>query len=194
MPEDRRASYRVYDRVRRLELEIVTRRLEEFLPEMPKPWGWSLQPQVGRPRLHQRGRPERFPWEPMVKALGLMDAMGWDYRQAEGELWVASDIRRQIGRKEAPSRMTLGRAQRRCSEEWLRELNENVLAAFKRTSVTLAEEFERLRRTRRGSGSTREGRGSRSATDGGSRSTSSASSMSSASAEGKDGDRSTRGR
>ncbi len=124
----------------------------------------------------------------MAKALGLMDAMGWDYRQAEGELWVASDIHRQIGLKEAPSRMTLWRAQRRFSEEWLRELNEKVLAAFKRTSVTLAEEFERLRWTRRGSGGTREGRGSRSATDGGSRSTSSASSMSSASAEGKDGD------
>ena len=124
----------------------------------------------------------------MAKALELMHAQGWDHRSGKGELWVASDIRRQIGRKEAPSRMTLGRAQRRCSEEWLRELNENVLAAFKRTSVTLAEEFERLRRTRRGSGSTREGRGSRSAADGGSRSTSSASSMSSASAEGKDGD------
>jgi hypothetical protein len=61
-----------------------------------------------------------------------MHAMGWDYRQAEGNLWVASDIRRQIGLAEAPSRMTLWRAERRFSEEWLRELNEKVLAAFKK--------------------------------------------------------------
>jgi hypothetical protein len=102
MPEDRRAAYRAYDRVRRHELEIVTRLLEEILPEMPKPRGWSHQPQVGRPGPHRRGRPERFPWEPMAKSLGLMHAMGWDYRQAEGNLWVASDIRRQIGLEEAP--------------------------------------------------------------------------------------------
>lgn len=48
----------------------------------------------GRPGPHRRGRPERFRWEPMAKALGLMHAMGWDYRQAEGTLWVASDLRR----------------------------------------------------------------------------------------------------
>lgn len=178
MPEDRRAAYRAYDRVRRHELEIVTRLLEEILPEMPKPRGWSHQPQVGRPGPHRRGRPERFPWEPMAKALGLMHAMGWDYRQAEGNLWVASDIRRQIGLKQAPSRMTLWRAERRFSEEWLHELNDKVLAAFKKKSATLAEEFERLRRTRRGSENTREGSGSRSVSGGGSRSTSSASSTS----------------
>jgi hypothetical protein len=188
MPEDRRAAYRAYDRVRRHELEIVTRLLEEILPEMPKPRGWSHQPHIGRPGPHRRGRPERFPWEPMAKALGLMHAMGWDYRQAEGNLWVASDIRRQIGLEEAPSRMTLWRAERRFSEEWLRELNEKVLAAFKKKSVPLAEEFERLRRTRRGSGSTRGGSGGRSASGGVSRSDSSASSMSSASAEARDGD------
>jgi hypothetical protein len=39
MPEDRRAAYRAYDRVRRHELEIVTRLLEEILPEMPNPRG-----------------------------------------------------------------------------------------------------------------------------------------------------------
>jgi hypothetical protein len=188
MPEDRRAAYRAYDRVRRHELEIVTRLLEEILPEMPKPRGWSHQPHIGRPGPHRRGRPERFPWEPMAKALGLMHAMGWDYRQAEGNLWVASDIRRQIGLEEAPSRMTLWRAERRFSEEWLRELNEKVLAAFKKKSVSLAEEFERLRRTRRGSGSTRGGSGGRSASGGVSRSDSSASSMSSASAKARDGD------
>lgn len=149
---------------------------------MPKPRGWSHQPSVGRPGPHRRGRPERFPWEPMAKALGLMHAMGWDYRQAEGELWVASDIRRQIGLETAPSRMTLWRAERRFSEEWLRELNEKVLAAFKKKSGTLAEEFERLRRTRRDSGSTRGASGGRSASGGGSRSASSASSISSASA------------
>jgi len=123
----------------------------------------------------------------MVKALGLMHALGWDYRQAEGNLWVASDLRRQIGLAEAPSRMTLWRAERRFSEEWLRELNEKVLAAFKKKSVTLAEEFERSRRTRRGSGNTRGGSGGRSDSGGGSPSDSSASSMSSASAEEKDG-------
>ncbi len=114
----------------------------------------------------------------MAKALGLMHAMGWDYRQAEGNLWVASDLRRQIGLEEAPSRMTLWRAERRFSEVWLRELNEKVLAAFKKKSVPLAEEFERLRRTRRGSGSMRGESGSRSDSGDGSRSTSSASSMS----------------
>ena len=69
----------------------------------------------------------------MAKAIGLMHAMGWNYRQAEGELWVASDIRRQIGLKEASSRKTLWRAERRFSEEWLHERNEKVLAAFKKT-------------------------------------------------------------
>jgi hypothetical protein len=123
----------------------------------------------------------------MAKALGLMHAMGWDYRQAEGNLWVASDIRRQIGLEAAPSRMTLWRAERRFSEEWLRELNDRVLVAFKKKSATLAEEFERLRRTRPGSASTRGESGSRSATVDGSRSTSSASSMSSASAAARDG-------
>src|SRR5580704_11944144 len=59
-------------------------------------------------------------------------AMGWDYRQAEGTLWAASDLRRQMGLDEAPSRMTLWRAERRFSEEWLRELNEKVVAAFKK--------------------------------------------------------------
>jgi hypothetical protein len=88
MPADRRADYRAYDLVRRHELEIVVRLLEEILPEMPKPRGWSHQPHVGRPGPHRRGRPERFPWEPMAKALGLMHAMGWDYRQAEGTLCV----------------------------------------------------------------------------------------------------------
>jgi hypothetical protein len=100
----------------------------------------------------------------MAKALGLMHAMGWDYRQAEGNLWVASDIRRQIGLKDAPSRMTLWRAERRFSEEWLRELNAKVVAAFKKNSVTLAEEFERSRRTRRASGNTAAGSGGHSAT------------------------------
>ena len=85
----------------------------------------------------------------MAESVGLMHAMGWDYRQAEGNLWVASDIRRRIGLEEAPSRITLWWAERRFSEEWLRELNEKVLAAFKQRSGTLAEEFERLRRTRR---------------------------------------------
>jgi|HubBroStandDraft_4_1064222.scaffolds.fasta_scaffold140319_3 hypothetical protein len=164
MPEDRRAAYRAYDLVRRHELEIVVRLLEEILADMPKPRGWSHQPSVGRPSLHRRGRPERFPWEPMAKALGLMHAMGWDYRQAEGNLWVASDIRRQIGLKDAPSRMTLWRAERRFSEEWLRELNAKVVAAFKKNSVTLAEEFERSRRTRRASGNTAAGSGGHSAT------------------------------
>jgi len=187
MPEDRRAAYRAYDQVRRHELEIVTRLLEEILPEMPKPRGWSHQPQVGRPGPHRRGRPERFPWEPMAKALGLMHAMGWDYRQAEGNLWVASDIRQQIGLPEAPSRMTLWRAEQRFSEEWLRELNDKVLAAFKKKSVPLAEEFERSRRTRRGSGNTPGASGGRSASGKGSRSDSSASSMSSASAEERSG-------
>jgi hypothetical protein len=100
----------------------------------------------------------------MAKAIGLMHAMGWDYRQAEGELWVASDIRRQIGLEEAPSRMTLWRAERRFPEEWLHELNNRVLEAFKKNSVTLAEEFERLRRTRRASASTRGASGLASAT------------------------------
>ena len=185
MPEDRRAAYRAYDRVRRHELEIVTRLLEEILPEMPKPRGWSHQPRVGRPGPHRRGRPERFPWYPMAKAVGLMHAMGWDYRQAESELWLNVGIRQQIGLDEAPSRMTLWRAERRFNEEWLRELNQRVIAAFKKKKVALAEEFERLRRTRRASANTREGNGSASATIVGSRSASSASSMSSANAEGK---------
>ncbi len=74
--------------------------------------------------------------------------------------------------------MTLWRAELRFSEEWLRELNEKVLAAFKKKSVSLAEEFERLRRIRRGSGSTRGESGGRSASGGVSRSDSSASSTS----------------
>src|SRR5580700_7848512 len=76
MPADRRADYRAYDLVRRHELEIVVRLLEEILPEMPKPRAWSHQPHVGRPGPHRRGRPERFPWEPMAKALGLMPRWG----------------------------------------------------------------------------------------------------------------------
>jgi hypothetical protein len=163
MPEDRRVAYRAYEQVRRHELEIVVRLLEEILPDMPKPKNWSHQPHVGRPGPHRRGRPERSPWESMAKALGLMHAMGWDYRQAEGTLWVASDLRRQIGFEEAPSRMTLWRAERRFPEEWLRELNERVVGAFKKNSMALAEEFERSARTRRGSGSTRAGSGGRSA-------------------------------
>lgn len=50
--------------------------------------------------------------------------------------------------------MTLWRAERRFPEEWLHELNNRVLEAFTKNSVTLAEEFERLRRTRRASAST----------------------------------------
>jgi len=187
MPEDRRAAYRAYDRVRRHEREIVTRLLEEILPEMPNPRGWSHQPQVGRPGRHRQGRPERFLWYPMAKAVGLMHAMGWDYRQAESELWLNSGIRQQIGLGEAPSRMTLWRAERRFNEEWLRELNQRVIAAFNEKKVALAEEFERLRRTRPTWASTRGTSGSPSATTDGSRSASSASSMSSASAEGKGG-------
>ncbi len=164
------------------------RLLEEILPAMPEPRGRSHQPRVGRPDPHRRGRPERFPWEPMAKAIGLMHAMGWSYLQGEGELWVASNIRRQMDLKDAPSRMTICRAEHPFSEEWLYELNEKVLAAFQRNPVSLAEEFERLRTTRRRSGSTHEGSGSASATADGSRSTGSASSMWSASAEGKDGD------
>jgi hypothetical protein len=98
----------------------------------------------------------------MAKALGLMHAMGRDYRQAEGTLWVASDLRRQMGLDEAPSRMTLWRAERRFSEEWLRELNEKVVAAFKKKAVPIARELSE--RTRRGSTSTVEGSGGRSAT------------------------------
>jgi hypothetical protein len=164
MPEDRRAAYRAYDHVRRHELTIVVRLLDEILNEMPKPRGWSHQPSVGRPGPHRRGRPERFPWEPMAKALGLMHAMGWDYRQAEGTLWIASDIRREIGLEEAPSRMTLWRAERRFPEEWLRELNEKVVAAFQKNAAAMAEDLERLRRTRRASGNTAAGSGGRSAT------------------------------
>ena len=188
MPADRRAAYRAYDRVRRHELQIVTRLLEEILPEMPKPRGWSHQPRVGRPSRHRRGRPERFPWYPMAKAVGLMHAMGWDYRQAEGELWINAGIRDQIGLEEAPSRMTLWRAERRFPEEWLRELNQRVIAAFKKKKVALAEEFEQLRQIQRASANTRGGNGSRSATTDGSRSASSASSMSSASVGARGGD------
>lgn len=61
-----------------------------------------------------------------------MHAMGWDYRQAEGNLWVASDIHRQIGLEEAPSRMTLWGTERRFSEEWLRELSESARRLQKR--------------------------------------------------------------
>lgn len=60
--------------------------------------------------------------------------------------------------------MTLWRTERRFSEEWLRELNEKVVAAFKKNPTALAEEFERSARTRRGSGSTRAKSGGRSAT------------------------------
>jgi len=76
MPEDRRAAHRAYEKVRRHELEIVLRLLEEILPEMPKPRGYSHQAHVGRPTAHRRGRPERFPWIAMAKALGPMHAMG----------------------------------------------------------------------------------------------------------------------
>ncbi len=107
MPEDRRAAYRASDRVRRHEFEIITRLHERILPEMPKPRGWSHQPQLRRPGPHRRGWPERFPWEPMAKALGRMHSMGWDYRPAEGNLRVALDLRRPIGRREASSRITL---------------------------------------------------------------------------------------
>ena len=182
MPEDRRAAYRAYDRVRRHELEIVTRLLEEILPEMPKPRGWSHQPRVGRPGPHRRGRPERYSWYPMAKAVGLMHAMGWDYRQAEGELWINTGIREQIGLKEAPSRMTLWRAERRFNEEWLRELNQRVIATFKKKKVALAEVFVQLRRSRQASASTRGESGSPSATNDVSRSASSASSTWSVSA------------
>ena len=61
MPEDFRTTYRAYDGVRRHELEIVTRRLEEILLEMPKPRGSSRQPQVGRIGPHRMRRPERLP-------------------------------------------------------------------------------------------------------------------------------------
>ncbi len=162
MPEDRRAAYRAYEKVRRHELEIVLRLLEEILPEMPKPRGYSHQPHVGRSGPHRRGRPERFPWMPMAKVLGLTHAMGWDYRQAEGTLRVASDLRRQIGLKEAPSRMTLWRAERRFSEEWLRELNERVVTAFKKKARAIADELSA--QTRPGSARTRAGSGGRSAT------------------------------
>src|SRR5580658_4900360 len=131
MPEDRRADYRAYDLVRRHELEVTVRLLEEILPEMPKPRGWSHQPHVGRPGPHRRGRPARFPWEPMAKALGLMHAMGWDYRQAEGTLWVASDLRRQMGLDEAPSRMTLWKTVSQFPEERLRVLLIQVLPTLK---------------------------------------------------------------
>ena len=57
-----------------------------------------------------------------------------------------------------------------------------------KNSVNLAEDFERLTRTRRDSRSVPEGSGSASATADGSRSTISASSMWSASAEWKDRD------
>jgi hypothetical protein len=43
---------------------------------MPKPRGYSHQAHVGRPTAHRRGRPERFPWIAMAKALGPMHAMG----------------------------------------------------------------------------------------------------------------------
>lgn len=162
MPEDRRAAYRAYDKVRRHELEIVVRLLEEILPEMPKPRGYSHQPTVGRPGPHPRGRPERFPWMPMAKALGLMHAMGWDYRQAEGTLWVASDLRRQMGLTDSPSRMTLWRAERKFSQEWLHELNDRVVEAFKKKALPIAEELSA--RTPRASGSTRGASGGRSAT------------------------------
>lgn len=38
----------------------------------------------------------------MAKALGLMHAVRWDYRQDEVGLRVGSDIRRHIGHKEPP--------------------------------------------------------------------------------------------
>lgn len=62
------------------------------------------------------------------------DAVG--YPQAESELGVASVLSRRSGLARARSRTTLGRTKRRFSEAWLRELDEEDVAAFPARSLT----------------------------------------------------------
>jgi hypothetical protein len=135
MPTDNRT----YDRVHRHEFEILLILTRRAVDHLEKPPQWSRRGAVGRPPTRRPGRPEELDWRAMAKALVLMTAAHFDYRQMEAFLALNHAVCTGLGFPRAPSRTTLWRAQQRFPEAWLRALNEEVLRSFKKKSAALAD-------------------------------------------------------
>ena len=142
MPTDNRT----YDRVRRHEFEILLILTRRAVDHLEKPPQWTRRARAGRPRARAPGRPEEFDWRAMAQTLVLMAASHFDYRQMEAYLALNHALCSGLGFPRAPSRMTLWRAQRRFPEVWLHQLNDEVLASFKKKSAALADELSQRTR------------------------------------------------
>ncbi len=74
----------------------------------------------------------------MAKVLLFQNALDMDYRRMEGYLRCEPEPCRRLGPNRPPSRNSIWRALRRFPEPWLRQFNDDVLAAFKKMRDDLA--------------------------------------------------------
>lgn len=108
---------------------------KEFVWNARKPPGWTTREDRGRPRKRGRGRPEEFHWRAAVVVLLLQQYLGLDYRRMAAHLAARPELLRRLELDKAPSKSNLQRAHGRLSEVWLRERNDEVTAAFKKSAA-----------------------------------------------------------
>jgi hypothetical protein len=122
----------VYERAASNEENVFVEVAMEFVWNAPKPPGWTRRKTPGRPRKRGRGRPEELHWRAAAVILLLMEYLGMDYRRMAAHLRARPDLVQRLELRKAPKKSNLHRAHTRIREAWLRELNDQVTAAFKR--------------------------------------------------------------
>jgi hypothetical protein len=131
-----KGQYVVYERAARVEERFFLDIAKEVVDHVQEPKSWKKE---GKPGRHQGGRPCEYGFRPMLLVLMVMVRDRKDYREMESHLRNDPALLRELGLARAPSKSMIHSAASRIGLDTLAEVNDAIVARFKK----ILEELER---------------------------------------------------
>lgn len=131
-----KGQYVVYERASRNEESLFVDIAGEVVAEVEEPADWKKGKD---PKKRGGGRPYEFEFRPMLLVLMLMVRDRKDYREMESHLRSNPDLVEELGLKKTPSKSSIHSAAARIGLDKLGEVNQAIVARFKK----ILEDLER---------------------------------------------------
>ena len=131
-----KGQYVVYERASREEESLFLNIAGEVTSEIEEPANWK---KAKDPRKRGGGRPYEYGFRPMLLVLMLMVRDRKDYREMESHLRNSPALLRQLGLETAPSKSSIHSAASRIGLDTLADVNDAIVARFKK----ILEDLER---------------------------------------------------
>ena len=129
-------QYVVYERASREEESLFLDIAGEVVAKVKEPAAWKKRKD---PRRRGRGRPYEYEFRPMLLVLMLMVRDRKDYREMESHLRNNPALLEELGLGRAPSKSSIHSAASRIGLDTLAEVNDAIVARFKK----ILEDLER---------------------------------------------------